>query len=71
MLQRHEGRPRWRPPGAVTGWIGRTLVCLARGPAGFLRATCREPDLAVCLATGDNRLYANILLTVGYIAPSS
>ena len=40
-------------------------------PAGFLRATCREPDLAVCLATGDNRLYANILLTVGYIAPSS
>jgi L-fucose mutarotase len=34
-------------------------------------ATCREPDLAVCVATGDNRLYANILLTVGYIAPSS
>src|SRR5580692_6827120 len=34
-------------------------------------ATCREPDLAVCVATGDNRLYANILLTVGYIPPSS
>jgi L-fucose mutarotase len=33
-------------------------------------ATCREPDLAVCVATGDIRLYANILLTVGYIAPS-
>ena len=33
-------------------------------------ATCREPDLAVCVATGDNRLYANILLTVGYIPPS-
>jgi L-fucose mutarotase/ribose pyranase (RbsD/FucU family) len=31
-------------------------------------ATCREPDLAVCVATGDNRLYANILLTVGYIS---
>jgi len=26
--------------------------------------------LAVCVATGDNRLYANILLTVGYIPPS-
>ena len=33
-------------------------------------ATCREPDLAVCVATGDDRLYANILLTVGYIPPS-
>jgi L-fucose mutarotase len=33
---------------------------------GF-RATCREPDLAVCVATGGDRFYANILLTVGYI----
>jgi L-fucose mutarotase len=33
-------------------------------------ATCREPDLAVCVATGDDRLYANVLLTVGYIRPS-
>ena len=33
-------------------------------------ATCREPDLAVCVATGDDRLYANILLTIGYIPPS-
>jgi L-fucose mutarotase len=32
-------------------------------------AQCREPDLAVCVATGDNRLYANVLLTIGYIAP--
>jgi L-fucose mutarotase len=34
-------------------------------------ATCREPDLAVCVATGDDRLYANILLTVGFLTPSS
>jgi L-fucose mutarotase len=34
-------------------------------------AACREPDLAVCVATGDNRLYANILLTVGYLPPSA
>ena len=32
-------------------------------------AACREPDLAVCVATGDDRLYANILLTIGYLAP--
>jgi hypothetical protein len=32
----------------------------------------RPPDvqtLAVCVATGDDRLYANVLLTVGYISP--
>ena len=32
-------------------------------------AACREPDLAVCVATGDARLYANLLLTVGFVAP--
>jgi L-fucose mutarotase len=31
---------------------------------------CRQPDLAVCVATGDTRLYANVLLTVGYLKPS-
>ena len=40
-------------------------------PLGRLEfyATCREPDLAVCVATGDDRLYTNVLLTVGYISP--
>jgi L-fucose mutarotase len=44
---------------------------LPLNPLGRLEfyAACREPDLAVCVATGDDRLYANILLTVGYIAP--
>jgi L-fucose mutarotase len=32
-------------------------------------AACRESDLALCVATGDDRLYANMLLTVGYITP--
>lgn len=32
-------------------------------------AACREPDLGVCVATGDDRLYANVLLTVGYVRP--
>jgi L-fucose mutarotase len=29
--------------------------------------TCREPEVAVCVATGDDRLYANLLLTVGFL----
>jgi L-fucose mutarotase len=33
-------------------------------------AQCRQPDLAVCVATGDDRLYANVLLTIGYVAPA-
>jgi L-fucose mutarotase len=33
-------------------------------------AACREPDLAVCVAIGDDSLYANIVPTVGYITPS-
>ncbi len=33
-------------------------------------AECRQPDLAVCVATGDDRLYANVLLTIGFIAPA-
>jgi len=32
-------------------------------------AECRQSDLAVCVATGDNRLYANLLLTIGFVAP--
>ena len=48
------------------------------GPAVPLRplerfpfyAACREPDLAVCVATGDDRLYANLLLTIGFVAPA-
>lgn len=32
-------------------------------------AECRQSDLAVCVATGDDRLYANLLLTIGFNAP--
>jgi L-fucose mutarotase len=31
-------------------------------------AACRAPELAVCVATGDGRHYANVLLTVGAIS---
>ncbi|ACU36327.1 RbsD/FucU family protein [Actinosynnema pretiosum subsp. pretiosum] len=30
--------------------------------------TCKSSDLAVCVATGDTRLYANVLLTIGFVA---
>lgn len=29
----------------------------------------RQPDLAFAVATGDERLYANLILTIGYIRP--
>ncbi len=31
--------------------------------------TCKQPDLAVCIASGDNRLFANVLLTLGFVPP--
>lgn len=33
-------------------------------------AAARGPDLAVAVATGDQRLYANILLTIGVVPPA-
>ena len=49
----------------------RELVGQDLDPLGRLNfyARCRQPELAVCVATGDDRLYANILLTIGYIRP--
>jgi L-fucose mutarotase len=46
-------------PGPPLQPLGRPDFC----------AASREPDLAVCIATSDDRLYANVLLTVGYIRP--
>ena len=54
--------------GGLSG-VGGSVPLRRLGRLEFY-ATCREPDLAVCVATGDNRLYANILLTIGYIPPS-
>jgi L-fucose mutarotase len=48
--------------------LGAGLPLQPLGRAEFY-AACREPDLAVCVATGDVRLYANVLLTIGYIPP--
>jgi L-fucose mutarotase len=30
----------------------------------------RSPDLALVIATGERRIYANILLTIGVVAPA-
>jgi len=49
--------------------LGPGIELEALGRADFY-AACRGQDLAVCVATGDTRLYANLLLTVGVVAPS-
>ncbi len=36
---------------------------------GDFYAIARGPDVAVAIATGDQRLYANLLLTVGVVPP--
>ncbi|MGD0553954.1 MAG: RbsD/FucU family protein [Streptosporangiaceae bacterium] len=46
--------------------LGSSLPLEPLGRFDFYEA-CRQPDLAVCVATGDTRLYANLLLTVGFI----
>jgi L-fucose mutarotase len=50
----------------------RALVAPVR-PALLSRvdfyAAARGPDLALAVATGDQRLYANILLTIGVVPP--
>ena len=48
--------------------LGDRLPLQALGRLEFY-ATCRQADLAVCVATGDDRLYSNVLMTVGYITP--
>jgi L-fucose mutarotase len=68
----HVMRPDEGPEPEVFGTYRAQLgPDLPLQPLGRLEfyAACREPDLAVCVATGDDRLYANVLLTVGYIKP--
>jgi L-fucose mutarotase len=61
--------------GSIPSVFGRYRQLLGDGlplrPLGRLEfyAACREPALAVCVATGDDRLYANILLTIGFVEP--
>jgi L-fucose mutarotase len=49
--------------------LGEDLPLQPLGRLEFY-AECRKPDLAVCVATGDDQLYSNVLLTIGYIRPS-
>lgn len=39
-------------------------------PRAEFYAACTQPSLAVCVASGDDRYYANVLLTVGAVPPS-
>ena len=67
VMQPDEG-PEPAAWGTYASMLGPALPLQPLGRLEFYGA-CREPDLAVCVATGDNRLYANVLLTVGYIPP--
>jgi L-fucose mutarotase len=49
--------------------LGADLPLTSLGRFDFY-AACREPDVAVCVATGDDTLCSNVLLTIGYIAPA-
>jgi L-fucose mutarotase len=49
-----------------TGPVQLTLAPLSRD--GFY-AAASSPDVAVAVATGERRIYANILLTIGVIGP--
>jgi L-fucose mutarotase len=49
------------PPGTPVEVVGRLA---------FYELT-RRPDVTLAVATGDQRLYANLLLTIGYIDPAS
>ena len=55
-------------PGAVhaTTWV--PVVVVER--MAFYELT-RRPDVHLAVATGDQRLYANLLLTIGYIDPTA
>jgi L-fucose mutarotase len=61
--------------GAPAAWdgyrqlLGERLPLQPLGRLDFYEA-CRQPDLAACVATGDGRLYANILLTIGFLPPA-
>lgn len=49
------------------GLIGDAPLRMLERPAFY--AAARGPDLAVAVASGDQRLYANILLTIGVVPP--
>jgi L-fucose mutarotase len=48
--------------------LGEDLPLQALGRQDFYQA-CLQPDIAFAVASGDERLYANVLLTIGYIKP--
>ena len=66
------------PEPAVFGEFRRLLGAAGRGGAPDLAPLEREafyaaasaPDVAVAVATGEGRLYANLLLTIGVVPPA-
>ena len=59
------------PEPAIFAEFRRLLPGLELRPLGrFKFYDCaRGPDLAIAIATGEQRIYANLLLTIGVVAP--
>jgi L-fucose mutarotase len=54
--------------GRFRSLLGPELPLRPLGRREFYQA-CQQDDVAACVASGDDRLYANVLLTIGVVPP--
>ena len=68
----HVMMPETGPEPAIFAEFRQQLPGIELEPLGRFEFydAARGPDLAVAIATGDGRLYANLLLTIGVVPPS-
>jgi L-fucose mutarotase len=69
----HTMRPDEDPEPAIFAHFRRLLPGLDVQPLKRFEFydAARGPDVALAIATGERRIYANILLTIGVVAPRS
>lgn len=68
VMRPDEGRPRPEAWTRYADLLGPDLPLLPLARADFY-AACKAPELALCVASGDARFFANVLLTVGAVQP--
>jgi L-fucose mutarotase len=68
----HVMMPESGPEPAIFGEFRQQLSGIELEPLGRFKFydAARGPDLAVAIATGERRVYANLLLTIGVVPPS-
>ncbi len=57
---------RYLREGIIAGIIGAAIVAVWF----LIYDAARGPDIALVIATGERRIYANILLTIGVVPPA-